>query len=456
MLRSVVMILSGNAAASLLLLLRNLLVARLLPVADYGIAATFAMIMAVVEMASAFGLQQQIIQSKDGDDPRFQAALQGFQLMRGVISGAVLFAIAAPVARFMGIPEVTGAYQILALAPVVKALAHLDIHRLNRGLRYGPLLLAGALPPLLSLLATWPLALWLGDWRVMLWAVLLQVAVGTLASHLLAERPWRIAYDPAIYRGSLKFGWPLLINGVLLFLVFQGDKLIVGRELGMSDLAIFSMGMTLMLTPGLVFSRSLQSFFLPRLSAAKGAQFNGLALAASELSLLFGTALVVASALLGGLFVDLVLGEKYAPLTPLLVWLAVVQSLRGMKSGTAVAALAQAQTGNAMLANLLRVAVLPLAWVLLAGGGDLRGLLVLALLGELAGVVLALWLQSRRQGVPIAPLMPLALCTALAHLLTLFWNDFDQAWPLLLAAFAAAALSVVFARASRRVLSRSH
>ena len=56
MLRSALLILSGNAAASILTLARNLIVARLISVENYGIAATFAIAMAVVEMASALGI----------------------------------------------------------------------------------------------------------------------------------------------------------------------------------------------------------------------------------------------------------------------------------------------------------------------------------------------------------------------------------------------------------------
>ena len=91
MFRSALLILSGNAATSLMLLARNLLIARLIPVSDYGIASTFAIAMAVVEMASQLGLQQQIIQAKEGEEERFQAALQGFQLLRGCMGGLVLF-----------------------------------------------------------------------------------------------------------------------------------------------------------------------------------------------------------------------------------------------------------------------------------------------------------------------------------------------------------------------------
>ena len=239
MLRSALLILSGNATASLLLLIRNLLVGRLIPVEDYGIAATFAVAMAVVEMASALGLQQQIVQAKDGDDPHFQSALQGFQVLRGVLSGLVLVLIAGPMANFLAIPQVTWAYQLLALVPVLTALTHFDIHRLNRQMVFWPLLLTGAVPALISVLVLWPLAHWFGDWRVMLYSILIQALIGTVVSHILAKRPYRIVLDPAIMRSSLRFGWPLLVNAVLLFFVFQGDRLIVGRLSGMQALAIF-------------------------------------------------------------------------------------------------------------------------------------------------------------------------------------------------------------------------
>ena len=209
MFRTAFFILSGNAAASLLLLVRNLVVARLIPVEDYGVAATFAVVMAMVEMASALGLQQQIVQSKDGDDPRFQAALQGFQVLRGVAAGMVLFLIAGPMARFLDIPEVIWAYQLLALVPVIKAFEHFDIHRLNRQMRFWPMILTGGVSALVSLLLIWPLVAWLGDWRVLLYAILAQMSFTVITSHLVSERPYQLVFDRAIMGGSLRFGWKL-------------------------------------------------------------------------------------------------------------------------------------------------------------------------------------------------------------------------------------------------------
>jgi O-antigen/teichoic acid export membrane protein len=418
MIRTAVVILSGNAGTALLLLARNLIVARLIPVADYGVAATFALAMAVVEMSSTLGLQQQIVQARDGDDPRFQAVLQGFQLLRGVIAGAVLFALAGPFAWFMGIPEVAWAYRVLALVPILNALRHFDIHRLNRQMRFGPLLLTGLMPALAALVAIWPLAAWFGDWQVMLWSLLIQAVIAALTSHLLAERPWRLAWDRAIIGGSLHFGWPLLLNAGTMFLVLQGDKLIVGRFLGMETLAIFAMGLTLTLTPTLVLARSAQNLFLPRLSAASrggaGApDFDRLAQAMLQAAVLNGAVMVLVIGLLGGPLILTLLGEKYAALVPLLPAFAIMNGLRVFKSGPNVVALAAGRTGNAMVSNLPRALALVLAWAILASGGTLTQVLWLAVASETLGYMLALGLIGRLPGLTLRRFVPVMLAALL-------------------------------------------
>jgi O-antigen/teichoic acid export membrane protein len=415
MLRSALLILSGNSAASLLLLARNLIVARLIPVEDYGVAATFAVAMAVVEMVSALGLQQQIVQAKEGEDPRFQAALQGFQLLRGILSGALLFFIAVPMADFLGIPEAAWAYQVLAVVPVLNALVHFDIYRLNRQMRFWPLMLTGGIPALLSLLAVWPLARWFGDWQVMLWAILLQAGIAAVTSHLVAERRWQLVFDRAIIGRSLRFGWPLLANGVLLFLVFNGEKLIIGRELGMAALGIFAMGVTLTLTPTLVMARSAQNFFLPQLAPQTNdpGRFVPLALATLQTVQLFAVLLAMVTFLAGGAFIVLVLGEKYNELVELLTWLAILQSVRMLKAGPAIVALAMGRTGNALVGNLFRVLALPLCWLVAVGSGDLRLIIWIALLAEFIGYCATLWmlrpqLRLRMQGI-LMPNLAIAL-----------------------------------------------
>ena len=421
MLKSGLTILSGNAAAALLLLVRNLAVAALIPVGDYGIAATFAMAMTVVEMATDLGLHQQIVQSDRGEDPRFQAALQGFQVLRGVLAGLALVLLAGPLADFMGVPDVTWAYQWLALVPVLNACQHFDMHRLGRTMVFGPLMLTRSLPALVSLILVWPLAAWLGDYRVMLWAILAQAALMLVLSHLTARRPYRLVLDPAIMRDSLIFGWPLLLNGALLFAVFQGDKIIVGRVMGMEALALIAMGMTLTLTPTLVLSRSVQNFFLPQLSR-RDADFARLAQVVQEAALVISLWLLALVGVAGPMLISVVLGPKYAALEPLLFWLALMQALRMARVGVAVVALSVGATTLTIWGNLIRVALLPLVWWAAGQGADLRTLIWIGIAGEAVGYGLGLVLLRRRTGLPVigAPQIAVALVLLGTAVMALF------------------------------------
>ena len=421
MFRSALLLVSGNAFGSLLSLVRNLVVARLISVEDYGIAATFAISMSIVEMMTSLGLQQLLIQDRDGDDPRLQSGLQGFHLLRSIFSASVLFLLAHPIASFLGIEDIAWAYQILALVPLITGLMHFDLYRMQRRMVYLPSILSTSVPNLISVLAIWPLWTLYGDYRVMLYAVMLQSVLTVIMSHLVAKRPYR----PTLYRDviakSIKFGWPLLVNNALLFLIFQGEKIIVGRVLGLEDLAIFAMGFTLTLTPALVLASSSQSFFLPQLAARKDtrAQFDPLAMVTLQSHLFFGGLFVIAVMFFAEPVVYLLLSAKYASLVPLMVWMAILQGFRLFRGGGATIGLAMGRTGLASLSNLPRLFSMPVAWYFALITHDVFVVLWIAIAGEIIGFVVSLILMKRQLGISLGTsaasfwlMMGVVLCVA--------------------------------------------
>ena len=420
MLKKAFMLVSGNAFASVLLLLRNLIVARMVSPEDYGIASTFAISMSIVEMVSYLGLQQLIVVDKDGDQPHVQKAMQGFQVMRGIFTSLLLFSIAHPYAQFLDIPHVAWAYQVLALVPFINGLQHYDIHRLKRHLNFTPSIVSSVVPALLTLLAIWPIATIYGDFRLMLASLILQAVLTVALSHMTAERRYGLAYDSQIIRKAMVFGWPLLLNGIMLFAVFNGEKLIVGRELGMASLAIFSMAYTLTLTPTLVLANSIQQFFLPQLGAVQDRQadFQRIGMVTIEAGLCVGLILVLGIVILGGPVVSLLLGPKYETILHILVPLAILQAVRSAKTGSSVVALARKRSGNALVANLFRVASLPIAWWVAVKTGDIIAILWVGVAAEIVGFLVSLWLVRSRVKMSLYPLLIPVTLAALAYITT--------------------------------------
>ncbi|MEM1232540.1 MAG: oligosaccharide flippase family protein [Pseudomonadota bacterium] len=454
--RVALLIFSGNAGGALLSLLRNLLIARLITVEDFGIAATFAMAITVVEMVSNLGMNQQMVQSKEGADPAFQASLQGFHLLRSALSALILFFAAGWIAEFMGIPEVAWAYQVLAIVPLARGFQHFDVHRLKREMRFAIDTFEITGSNALALLCIYPAFFFFGDYRVMLAAIIVQVVVSVAITHVMAERRYELRLDRRIIASSVAFGWPLLLNGALLFAVFNGEKIIVGRELSLELLGILAMGFTLTLPPTLVFMRFVQNFFLPQLSALQDDRAAFMAMATVTLQAVLLTILVYLGAMLlvGRPFVDWFLGAKYADLVPLLLWLALLQAMRVMKAGAAVVALAQAQTSNALVANLARLTVLPVIWILAAGGHvGLLEIIWLATLGEAVGLVVSVQMVRRYLNVSMRPmLVPMAATLAVMVVLAVIaWRDAAAAqiwspWPELVVMAAVLAAATVTLR----------
>lgn len=417
MLKKAFMLVTGNAFASALLLIRNLIVARLISPDDYGIASTFAISMSIVEMMSYLGLQQLMVVDKEGDDPQFQNAMQGFQVLRGVFSAVVMYLIAVPYARFMGIEDVAWTFQVMSVVPLMNALQHFDQHRMKRHMNFRPSILIGVIPAIISVILIWPIALMFNDYQIMLWSMILQTAATVILSHVLAERPYRLTLVTAVIRRSMVFGWPLLLNGVMLFAVFNGEKLIVGRELGMAELAVFSMAFTLTLTPTLILGNSIQTMFLSQLSKAQDrqAEFQRVGVVTIEASLVIGILLVVGVSLLAGPVIGLALGPKYAAMLDIIVPMAILQGVRSGKTGSSVVALARKRSGNSIAANVFRVGALPLAWWIAIRTGNIILIIWVGVFAELLGFLLSLYLVRKRVGISVRPVLVPVLMVGLVY-----------------------------------------
>lgn len=396
--RGAVLLAAGNLIAALLMLGRNLLIARMIGVEDFGIASTFALAVALVEAGTNMALDRMAVQDRRAGQRRMLAALHGVQLLRGVVGAALLFAVAHPFATMMGVPEAAWAYEYLALVPLLRALLHLGVFRAQRRMRFVPQLSIQLAAHATALLASWPLAIWLGDYRVMLCAVLIHQAVYVAGSHLVGGRRYRATWNTPVFRDAMRFGLPLTANGLVMFATLNGDPLLVGSHLGMEVLGAFAVATMLSLVPSQILANVLQSLLLPGLSRARFdlPVFAARSRATLLTSVCMACAMSVGIAGIGPAAVLLLFGPEYAAAAAILPWLALLQGIRLAKAGPAIIAIARAETMDPLLANLPRLAALPIAALWLMQGGGLDAVVAMAILGESAALVLAYVLLIRR------------------------------------------------------------
>lgn len=418
----------GNGAGFFLRFLRNIAIARLISVEDYGIASTFVVAMSFVQMSTDLNFRMLVVQNKDGGTPDFIAAIQFLNAIRGVLVGLILFLTAAPIAALMGQADLVWAYRAMAIVPIVGGFQHSDLDRFQRSMRFAPMIFTQMSTLGITLVLVWPLAIWLGDFRVMLAIYIIEAGIRMVATQYVAERPFRLKWDRVVSIRALRFGWPLLLSGGLLFAALQGDRIIVANQFGAVQLGLFSAALGLTMPPSMQVAQFVRTFFLPTLSRTQddSAEFSRFALLALQSTLCLTMVGVIGFILFGPPVLVFIFGEKYAAAGSMVGLVGTIFALRIMRSGASTIAIARGHTINMLVINLVRIGFVPLAVLVAIQGGTIVDMLGVSLLGEVvaaASAVLMLRWQTKVQGLGSMSLPYLFAGTSLLLMIMSVWTS---------------------------------
>ncbi len=420
----------GQMAGQACSFLRNIIIARLISPSDFGIAATFAMTLSLMEMISNVAAEMQLIQSPDGDNPRLQATAQFMKVSRGFINGAILLILAVPMSRLFGVPQAKWAFACLAIFPLAGGFTHLDMFRMQREMKFMPSIWVTAGSNVLVTLVTVPLAYWLRNYSVMLWVLVLQAVSTAVGSHLVADRHYTWTWNKEDAKKILSFGWPLLVNGLLMYAIFEGDRLVIGSakrlfphsQFTLTDLGIYSVAFSLTMAPTMLVANVATSLFLPILSRTQDEQreFDERYLFTSQIISLVAIGITIPFILAGGWVVTLLYGRKYAAAAGFIGWLAAMWGIRIFRIAPTVAAIAKGDTQNAMFGNMARSVALIGMFAVAAVGGALTWIPICGLAGEILASAVTIWRLFHRNRVSamtcLRPFAPFAAGMILAGL----------------------------------------
>ncbi len=380
-----------------------MLLARLLTKVDFGVAASFALFVSLLEMAGKMAIGQLVVQDRDGDRPQFLATAQFIQFLAGMVSVLVILVMAAPIATVLKVEDRVWAFQWLAILPLCKGFENLDVRRMARELKFLPGVMSDVIPQVLITLAVFPLGIWLGDYRVVLVLLVAKAILSLMASHFFAERSYRWSMVRKYAKRIVVFGWPLILNSLLMFGVLQGDQVLVGVNYSMGDLAVYAAAASLTLIPGSMFINVISSIMLPVLARVQddsdafrrkyllSAQF------VAAFAVLYALTLVVGAEA----FMTLVYGVKYAGGGVLLAWLSAANSFRLLRVAPALAALARADSKNQLFSNILRAVALVPAVIAAVSRQPIWVVAAVGLLGEGLAFAGTLYRLYRRDSVPL-------------------------------------------------------
>jgi O-antigen/teichoic acid export membrane protein len=390
---------------------RNIIIARIISPADFGIASIFLMVVSFLEMISNLSLDRLLVQSPDGNNERFQQTAHLLQAFRGILASILLILLAKPIAIIFSIPETYLAFIALALIPLINGFCHLDPRRVERNMRFWPYAFTELSSQVVVVILAWPVAIWLRDYKAMLLLLIIKVTVMMAGSHYIAVRKYRWARDPEYMKRFLAFGWPLLVNGLLLFAMIQGDRLIIGSAqklfgtpYTMADVGLYSSAFMIAMTPSMIFIRIQSSLMLPELSITSKDQtkfqeryafFSDIV---ASICIILSLLLVVA----GPSILILIFGEEYHSAAKYVPWLSLMWMVRIMRTVPSQAAIAKGKTKIIMVSNLVRMITLPVIFALVAMNKSLVLIAITGLIGEIVAHLINIILNNRYGVINIA------------------------------------------------------
>jgi O-antigen/teichoic acid export membrane protein len=392
----------GSSVAQVCALVRYTVLARLIGPEQLGLAATLVLTSQFFESVTDSGSDRFLIQDRDGDTPQVQRLVQLVFAGRGVMLAAALVLFSGPIAALYHTPTLAAGLMALALSPLIFGFLNLDMRRAQRHNDFRSEALGLLLGESGGLCATVAAAILTHSYTAILYGLITRQLIVVLVSHLRAERRYELGFSRAYAARLAGFAAPLMLNGLLLFAGSQGDRVLVGNQLGLTALGHYSAVLLLIFYPATMVSRYLNTIHLPHIAAGRDnvLERNHAVERLAGQTLVLGLAMSAGFAAVGSTAVTLLYGAKFRQAAMSVCLIGILQTIRFVRLWPNTAALGMGRSGLVLVNNIARMVGLPVALVAAMRGGGVDGIVLGLILGELAALAMGISMVNSASGQP--------------------------------------------------------
>ena len=255
----------------------NLILTRLLMPEMFGVMAIVNVIIMGISMFSDIGLNQNVIRSKQGEDPSFLNTAWTIQIIRGFSVGSLILVISVSIyqAGKLGLIPNTLAYAdkdlpfllaSLSIGSFIGGFNSIHLFLLNRKLMLGKSMFIEVTSQVVGLAMIIYIA-----WRYhTVYALVSGSVLSSLTkmalSHLLIREKCRFAWHPDAVNEIKQFGKWIMVSSILGFMLAQGDRLLLGFMITPEQLGVYSVAFFLANAVREILNKLLSSVFFPVIS----------------------------------------------------------------------------------------------------------------------------------------------------------------------------------------------
>jgi len=317
----------GNLAGSQVLRLAgNLILTRLLFPEVFGLMALVNVFLMGIALLSDLGIGASIVQRAAAPDVSFLRTAWTLQTLRAVLLWFATTALAWPLAHFYNEPKLLLILPVVGITQIISGFESTAVHLCVRNLRQGlteMLDLATAFVGTASaILIAWQFQ---SVWALVISGMISATFRTTITYFLPGQIQHRFAWDRAHVRELVHFGKWLLLASAFTFLASEGDRIILGKFLTLTQLGIYTVAFFFAQAVTMVTRGISQRVLFPVLSRLKG---ESVAVQSTEFRryyrLILGCSLLpIGVFLLAGPFIiELLYDDRYLSAGPLLQILA--------------------------------------------------------------------------------------------------------------------------------------
>lgn len=243
----------------------SLLLARLLDTSDYGVLSMLLVFIAVAQVFVTSGLNTALIQRKDVDETDLSSV---FYVSFGVAAAfyALLFALAPWLASYFNMPALKSTLRVMALILLPGSLVSVQTAVVARQMAFRKLMIASLCATILS--GTVGVVMALNGaryWALVAQQMTNQCVLAILLLILIRWRPRRV-FSFARVKSHLRFGWKLLVSGLLDTGFTNLRSAVIGKKFSDDALAFYTRGKQFPELAMNAINGSISSVILPVLS----------------------------------------------------------------------------------------------------------------------------------------------------------------------------------------------
>lgn len=291
----------------------TLVLARMIGPADFGIVAQAVIYIGLVQLFLDQGFSAALIQKREVDRLDLGSVFW-LNVLSALLLASMTVVVAPLVAQFFRTPEITSVLRVLAISLLLSSFATVPLAILNRHLQFRRLATINVFAVLGGGTAGTIHAVAGGSY----WALVTQTLVGvtiTLIGALRVSGPPPLRGSWNRLRSMLSFSSGLFGARVAQYAGSQGDSVLVGRFLGATDLAFYTLAFRMLQLPTRTFARLVNQVAFPVYSRMQHQpeRVRAWFLLSTRATLLVAYPLLTLAILLEPLLVPLMLGEAWTP-----------------------------------------------------------------------------------------------------------------------------------------------